>query len=153
MPFRNHLLAQKVPSKNVDRAKRRRKSMTAYGKEFFDKCLVALVSELEIIEEEYPDWPNDVVLAAEIVLEKAEEFRKALDAFCQEGENSGNRLEKDAVQTGASVLRFLLTMSMSYGNSAEKIYERDHPGKISVRRGCDEKVGARSSPNWVLGGR
>lgn len=82
--------------------------MAGYGKRAFDEYIIAIVSELVRIEERYPDWPDDLVSAARIVSGKAGELLSASTDFCRGDEKDRERILKEAIQTGAITLRFLL---------------------------------------------
>ena len=85
--------------------------MTGYKKQFFERCLVAIVGELEHLEETHPDWPDDPARAATLVLEKASELLQT--SVNRDGETSRHQehILEGAVQTGALALRFLLAMN------------------------------------------
>jgi len=64
----------------------------------------------------YPLWPTDPVHAAGIVTEEAGELiQAALDhTYCDLNHHDGDtlkRMEKEAIQTGAMALRFLVNLS------------------------------------------
>ncbi len=84
--------------------------MGEYGKQFFDQCLMAIVSELVRAEEKHPDWPDDVADAAKIVSDQAVGLVSASADFRDGTERDDARILEEALQTGAMALRFLLNM-------------------------------------------
>ena len=98
--------------------------MAGYGKQTLDSCLVAIVGELERLEEMYPDWPTDPACAATLVSEKAGEL--LLTSVNRDGENFRHRehILEEAVQTGALALRFLLAMNgeVEFGKESSRQY-------------------------------
>ena len=73
------------------------------------KVMQAIFSELKRAEELYPGWPDDIIHAAAVVGEEAGELTKACLHFRYQ---NGNLEEcwKEAVQTAAMAIRFLLNM-------------------------------------------
>jgi hypothetical protein len=84
--------------------------MATYNKRFFEQCLQAIVSELVKVEEEHPDWPDNLIDAAEIVSDKARDFSAAVRTPLFD-EKDKRLISREAAQTGAIVLRFLLGMN------------------------------------------
>jgi len=84
--------------------------MAVYSKMLFDKCLMAIVTELEHIERDYPDWPENEVDAAQIISDKAAKLLSASSARRRKKQRDNNPVLNEAIQTGAMVLRFLLGM-------------------------------------------
>ncbi len=84
--------------------------MAGYGKRSFDQCLTAIVSELSRAEENYHEWPDDVVEAASIISDKARELLSASIDYRRGFDTDSNRMLTEAVMTGAMALRFLLSM-------------------------------------------
>lgn len=84
--------------------------MGEYGKQFFDQCLRAIVSELVRAEEKHPDWPDDLAHAAKIVSDQAVGLLSASAKFRNGIERDDKRILEEALQTGAMALRFLLNM-------------------------------------------
>ena len=66
-----------------------------------------IVAELERAERKFPGWPVDPVHAAAVVVEEAGELQQAALQFTYEG-GGFDAMCKEAVQTGAMALRFLL---------------------------------------------
>jgi hypothetical protein len=84
--------------------------MAGYRKQFFDQCLVAIVTELGTVEEQHPNWPDDPVHASTMVAEKAGELLNASLEFSCGSIQDSKRILREATQTGAMALRFLLSM-------------------------------------------
>lgn len=82
--------------------------MADYGRQFFDQCLVTIISELSRAEEKHPDWPDDLAHAARIVSDNARELLSVTTDIRWGGEKENNRILKKAAETGAITLRFLL---------------------------------------------
>ena len=91
--------------------------MAGYRKESFDKCLRAIVSEFGHIEEDCPAWPDNVADAARVISDKASKVLSASAALCPGSYEDKNHVLREALQTGALVLRFLLNIDdgQSYG--------------------------------------
>jgi hypothetical protein len=88
------------------------------------RCLIAIVKEMQRAEEKHPRWPvdksvgfdkhidgvlqgeQDYVYGAGIVSEEAGELMKACIQYQYEGRRY-NEIESEAIQTGAMALRFL----------------------------------------------
>jgi hypothetical protein len=79
-------------------------------REFID----LLFDEAEKAEEKFPGWPTDPIHGAAIVAEEAGELQKAaLDFFY--GRHEGmDEMKKEAAQTAAMGLRFLLGLANYY---------------------------------------
>ena len=84
--------------------------MAHYGKQSFDHCLVAVVSELARNEENHPDWPADSACAARIVLKKAQGLVKVAANDSRGSMDDSSEIAEQALQTGAMALRFLLNI-------------------------------------------
>lgn len=70
------------------------------------KIGIQIEAEHRRAKELHPDWPEDVIHAAEIVAEEAGELVRAALQFVYEG-GDVDALECAAVQTGAMAVRFL----------------------------------------------
>lgn len=99
--------------------------MAGYRKEFLDHCLVAIVSELRRVDEMHPDWPDDMGNAAKFVSDKARELLSASAGLCCGNAKDNNRILREAIQTGAMVLRFLLSMDNGLRREMVAVDERD----------------------------
>jgi len=99
--------------------------MASYRKMFFDKCLVAIVSELEQVERDYPDWPENEVDAAKIISDKAARLLSASNMHRRKEQHDNNRVLNEAIQTGAMVLRFLLGIENRYSYATKAIDEQE----------------------------
>jgi len=95
--------------------------MAKYGKQFFDRCLIGVVGELESLEEEHPDWPDDLAQAATLVLEKADRLLAASSDPHYNSAESRNQILKEAMQTGAMALRFLLNITDELRYEVEQV--------------------------------
>jgi hypothetical protein len=85
--------------------------MRQYGRELFDECLFAITSELVRAEEMNPEWPEDIVSAAQIVHQKAEKLLLASKDSLNNNADAEKCIVDEAVETGAMALRLLLHMS------------------------------------------
>jgi hypothetical protein len=72
--------------------------------------LMHIVFELNSAIEAHPSWPSDMIHKAAIVQEEAGELIKAAVQFQYE-DGSISEIVKEARQTGAMALRFLLNLS------------------------------------------
>jgi NTP pyrophosphatase (non-canonical NTP hydrolase) len=73
----------------------------------FDEIIDNIMIELTKAECKHPEWPDDIVHNAGIVIEEAgEAMRAALNTY-YENENI-EELKKELAQTGSTVIRFLL---------------------------------------------
>ena len=74
--------------------------------------LNAFVSEYHAAILQYPDWPTDPVHAASILAEEAGEALKEANNYRwqhkRSPEESFERMRREAIQTGAMAIRFLL---------------------------------------------
>ena len=95
--------------------------MAEYRKHFFDQCLVAIAGELESVEEEHPYWPDDPVQAAALVAEKAGDLLAASSCHDYQSATGKKRILKEAIQTGAMALKFMLTADPGFRYEVEKI--------------------------------
>lgn len=84
--------------------------MSISTRRFFDRCLVAIISELTLMEEDSPECSEDIVHFASMISEKAEKLREVAAEFNQKDPGAKDRLVKEAVRNGALVLRFLLNI-------------------------------------------
>ena len=100
-------------------------AMASYRKTLFDKCLVAIVSELEQVEREYPDWPENEVDAAKIISDKAAKLLSASSTHSWKEQRDNNLVLNEAVQTGAMVLRFLLGIENGHRYATNVSNERE----------------------------
>ena len=95
--------------------------MAEYGKQFFDQCLAAIAGELESLEEEHPDCSDDPVQAAALVAKKAGKLLAASINLDCENADDRNLILKEAIQTGAMALKFMLTMNSGLRYEMEKV--------------------------------
>jgi hypothetical protein len=70
------------------------------------RAIMALIQELYLAREKHPTWPQDLIHCAAIIGEEAGELLQASLNHTYENEPVGF-LEIEAIQTGATVLRFL----------------------------------------------
>lgn len=77
-----------------------------------NEALELILKELQRAEGIHPLFPplrpNDPVYACAIINEEAGELTQAVNNFVMEGKGSMNDIRKEAVQTGAMALRFLM---------------------------------------------
>lgn len=99
-----------------------------YRKMTFDKCLVALVSELERVEEKYPDWPENMTDAAKIISKKAGGLLSASTDLSSGNQMNHEHVVGKAIETGAMVLRFLLSMETGFSYAVERIDDSINSG-------------------------
>jgi len=65
------------------------------------------LAELLAAEDKHPGWPHDVIHSAAIAMEEAGELiKEAIDFHFGRGDR--DRLLKEAAQTGAMIIRFLI---------------------------------------------
>jgi NTP pyrophosphatase (non-canonical NTP hydrolase) len=67
-----------------------------------------IFAELKKAEDKFPGWPDDPVHGAAILVEEAGELVKASLDFYYGRHDGIDQLEKEAAQTGAMAIRFLL---------------------------------------------
>ena len=71
------------------------------------RYIIAIIAELESAKEKHPTWPDDLIHRAAIVGEEAGELLQAALQYTYEKGRFYN-MHKEAIQTGATVLRFLV---------------------------------------------
>jgi hypothetical protein len=71
------------------------------------RYVAAMLMELEKATEKHPNWPKDKVHAAAIVTEESGELMRAALQFHYE-EGRYYDMHKEAIQTGAMCIRFLI---------------------------------------------
>lgn len=69
--------------------------------------IIAIELEMRSAEEEHPNWPEDKIHAAAIVVEEAGELVQSALQFTYE-KGKYYRMHNEAIQVGATALRFLL---------------------------------------------
>src|SRR3546814_15393267 len=74
------------------------------------RWIIAMVMELNSAKEKHPSWPKDFVHRSAIVSEEAGELVRASLRFAYE-KGRYYDMHKEALQTGAMVLRFLINAS------------------------------------------
>jgi NTP pyrophosphatase (non-canonical NTP hydrolase) len=79
-----------------------------------ERAIELIIKELYKAEVKFPGWPEDPVHAAAILAEEAGELVKAaLDYYY--GRHEGiDQMEKEAAQTGAMALRFLMGLEQEF---------------------------------------
>ncbi|OGB61446.1 MAG: hypothetical protein A2Y94_13790 [Caldithrix sp. RBG_13_44_9] len=75
-----------------------------------DRAIKLVLKELEGAQKEFPEWPRDVIHAAAIVAEESGELVKAAIDFNYH-KGTLKAMEKEAIQTAAMAIRFLLNLS------------------------------------------
>jgi len=73
-----------------------------------DEVFAAIAAEVIAAEKKFPRWPDDEVHSAAIVCEEAGELIQAALDFYYCRCLSGERMRREAIQTGAMAVRFLL---------------------------------------------
>lgn len=73
------------------------------------EIIEAFLNEVGRAQSKFPEWPNDTIHAAAIVSEESGELIRAAIQYENEGGELG-ACQKEAVQTGAVAIRFLLNM-------------------------------------------
>jgi len=76
----------------------------------FEKILADICAELIAAEKKFPGWPDDVVHAAGIVTEESGELMQAALDYYYGREKSIDKMKKEATQTAAMGLRFLINI-------------------------------------------
>ena len=74
------------------------------------EVITAIFKELKKAESKFPGWPSDIVHAAAIVAEESGELVQA-SIDCYYGRGSEEKCIKEAIQTAAMSVRFLLNMA------------------------------------------
>lgn len=76
------------------------------------KVEMAIQTELRYAIATYPDWPDDIVHAAAVVSEEAGELLQAANNIHWQHKDGGSvaKLRKEAIQTAAMAVRFLLNL-------------------------------------------
>jgi len=69
-------------------------------------CSDQIEQAIKEAKEKWPDWVNDPMHAAGILVEEAGETLQAAHDFCYSG-GSYEQMAKEAAQTGAMAIRFL----------------------------------------------
>ena len=67
-----------------------------------------IFAELKKAEDKFPGWPDDPVHGAAILAEEAGELVKASLDFYYGRHDGTDQMEKEAAQTGAMAIRFLV---------------------------------------------
>lgn len=76
-----------------------------------DGLLVAIIDELIAAEDQYPNWPTNLVEQAAIVIEEAGELLQAANNIHHSQKDStAHDLRREAVQTAAMAIRFALNI-------------------------------------------
>ena len=78
-----------------------------------------IIYELNEAEKKFPGFPDDAVHAAAIVAEEAGELTKASLDFHYLRETSREEMKKEAAQTAAMAIRFLIHLD-EYGTEEDK---------------------------------
>jgi NTP pyrophosphatase (non-canonical NTP hydrolase) len=76
-----------------------------------EKAWDLIFAELKRAEAKFPGWPADPVHGAAILAEEAGELVKAALDFYYGRHDGVDPMEKEAAQTGAMALRFLIMLS------------------------------------------
>jgi NTP pyrophosphatase (non-canonical NTP hydrolase) len=84
-----------------------------------------LFIELKRAEEKFPGWPRDPVHGAAIMAEEAGELQKAALDFYYERHVGIDEMKKEAAQTAAMGLRFLLGLAYYYSEFELEYAERE----------------------------
>jgi NTP pyrophosphatase (non-canonical NTP hydrolase) len=79
-----------------------------------DQVIEKVFEELRKAEEKFPGWPDDPVHGAAIVAEEAGELQKAALDFYYGRHLSADEMKKEAAQTAAMGIRFLLGLKFYY---------------------------------------
>lgn len=76
------------------------------------KVEMAIQTELRYAISTYPGWPDDIVHAAAIVAEEAGELLQVANNVRWQHKDGGSvaKLRKEAIQTAAMAVRFLLNL-------------------------------------------
>lgn len=83
-------------------------------------AIMELGCELEAAERKFPGWPTDPVHAAAVLQEEAGELvRASLQFTYKNGDLSAMR--REAVQTGAMALRFLLNLTVMKSRPSDQV--------------------------------
>jgi NTP pyrophosphatase (non-canonical NTP hydrolase) len=81
--------------------------------------IIAVIQEQNAATEKHPNWPADDIHGAAIVAEEAGELvRAALQSTYENGRTI--EMHKEAIQTAAMALRFLMNMPINYSVYVEK---------------------------------
>jgi NTP pyrophosphatase (non-canonical NTP hydrolase) len=106
---------------------------TPTGTQEFYRWIAKIAIELERAMNKRPYWSTDPIHAAAILSEEAGEVVKAANQFTYENHRN-NEMEKEAIQTAAMAIRFLMNLS-SYRPHITTI---DHT--LEARRGFGQET-------------
>lgn len=85
------------------------------------KIIKKILQEVERAQNKFPTWPDDIIHANNILQEEAGELTKTINEFVYEYPKSvGEDVEEEAIQTGAMVFRFLLSLEKYTFNKSEE---------------------------------
>ena len=85
----------------------------------YQKVHADIIDELLAAEKKFPGFPDDAVHAAAIVAEEAGELTRASLDFHYGRETSREEMRKEAAQTAAMAIRFLVHLD-EYGTEQDK---------------------------------
>lgn len=90
------------------------------------RIVAAVMAELERAERKFPGWPADAIHAAAVVGEEAGELTRAALQFTYEG-GSADGMIKEAIQTAAMAVRFLLNAEELRGMRCRQVARHGMP--------------------------
>ena len=80
------------------------------------EALYAILTELEKARTKFPNWPGNSVMACAVVAEEMGELTQAINELhWDQGDAKLADARKEAIQTGAMLLRFLLETPVMNG--------------------------------------
>lgn len=93
-----------------------------------DEAIEAIRAEVAKATAKFPTWPTRVIDAAAVVGEEAGELTKAcLEATYEKHKETPEGVQREAIQTGAMAVRFLMSMARyDYSEGPQHSQEPTH---------------------------
>ena len=95
------------------------------------EILYLMLEEVRKARTKFPGWPGNSVMACAVVAEEMGELTQAVnELYWDQGEASLADVRKEAIQTGAMLLRFLLETPVMNGepDQTDKVHEQVNRG-------------------------
>lgn len=104
------------------------------------EILYLMLEEVRKARTKFPGWPGNSVMACAVVAEEMGELTQAVnELYWNQGESSLSDVQKEAIQTGAMLIRFLLETPVMNGEPDQTENVREQVARGTALEDADIK--------------
>jgi hypothetical protein len=115
------------------------------------EILYLMIAEVRKARTKFPGWPGNSVMACGIVAEEMGELTQAVnELYWAQGESGLSDVHKEAIHTGAMLIRFLLETPIFNGEPDQTENVREQVNVGATFEGTDIRFSQHSKPKSTV---